>query len=306
MNKEIQITFNNKWAWRDGDFELLKSASEFFGCTVRVVNSWEMMNEKKFPYAVYNGGGSPNESQIRYLRKCELNGVKHLNPIYSVLIGEDKALSNLEVESLGFKVPKTIDLQLGVRSPFVVDVIEEEIGFPCIIKHTRSAIGVGVHRVKTREEFNDLFDLLYTCSMRGLDFKSTVNLIAQEYITSTKNTDLRVFVLNNKIIGAMHRSNPIGWNVKRVEWNPAFNKNKADINYTHVNISDELAEKCIKICKHLNLKFVGLDILYGNTQDDYIFGEINCNPGISNFNKLVPSANIHKKIISSLIEIQYE
>lgn len=303
MTKEICLTYNFKTAWRDNDFQLLKSASEEFGYTTKILNSFDMMKEKTLPYAVYNGGGSPNETQVRYLRHCELNGVKYLNPVYATLIAEDKALSNLEIESLGFRVPKTIDLHIGLRLPHVVEIIDQELGFPCIIKHPKSAIGVGVHRVKTREEFNDLFDLLYTCSMRTLDFKNTVNLIAQEYITSTKNQDLRVFVLNDQIVGAMHRVNPIGWNVKRVEWIPGWPTDKSDIHYTFVQVSDDLADKCLKIAKHLNMKFVGLDILYGENEDEYIFGELNPNPGITNFYNLVPDINIHKKIIHNLINI---
>ena len=303
MTNKIQLTFNLKGAWKNRDSELLTDSAKKLGYELVILSSYAMKEELEIPLAILNGGGTLNETHLRYTRKLELAGVKYLNPCYNILLAEEKILSNLEISSLGIRVPKTVDLPMGIRNPNMSKYIEQEIGFPCIIKHPRSAIGVGIYLVKTREDFRDLFDLLYTTSMRYMDFNNTVNLVVQEFIPTTKNKDLRVFVLDGKILGAMHRENPIGWNVKRVEWAPGFPETHADIIYTNFDVDAEVATNCINICNKLGLRFAGLDILFGNEYDKYIYGEINPCPGLNNFNNLRPDINLPDKILKSLLEI---
>lgn len=299
MQKQIQLTFNLKGSWKDRDSQLLTEAASNLGYELKIMSSFEM-RQKSLPYAVLNGGGSLNETHLRYLRSMELSGVKHLNPCYKVVIAEDKALSNLEIGSLGFSVPKTIDLHVGLRNPNMAAYIEREIGFPCIIKHPKSAIGVGIHLVKTREEFRDLYDLIYTCSMRYMDFQNTVNFVAQELIPETKNKDIRVFVLDGKILGAMLRENPIGWNVKRVEWAPGFPETHADINYERYKVDQDLENKILRITSHLGLRFAGYDVLFGGPDNKYVFGEVNPCPGLNNFNNLCPEVGLPEQVIRAL------
>jgi glutathione synthase/RimK-type ligase-like ATP-grasp enzyme len=300
MSPEILLTLNAPNMFRKTDIELLSGAIIEAGFSPRVLNACEMYRESKVPYGALNLSGPPNETHLRYLRKLELEGTNVLNPVYNSIVADDKALSNLEISKLGLEVPKTIDVHLANRDIRVATYVKREIGFPCVLKFPKSGFGVGVHLVKDEKEFEDLFDLLFMCSSRTSDNISNVNLVAQEYVKETTSKDLRVVVLGNECIGAMHRENPIGWNVKRVSWHPLYPETHADIVYTKFQIPDDVRSNCIRICKTLGLGFAGIDILFGEKK--FVYGEVNSFPGLKNFNSLYPELALPSRLVNHLLQ----
>ena len=301
MIGEIQLTFNDGTINRTNDIELLSDAIRARGLTPTVVRAYQMHMHmhNDIPYALINLSAFPNETHLRYVRHMELSGSKVINHILPTMYSTDKFLSNLELKHININVPKTLNLLTAYRNVGTTAYIKDQIGFPCVLKYPTSAFGVGVHLIKDEKEFEDIYDILTVSATRYGDFSTTSNFMVQEFIPETLGKDIRVLVLNGKCIGAMLRVNPIGWSVKRVQWSPDRPETHADIIYSEYNIDSELSDTCIRICDKLNLSFAGLDVLFG--KDSYIYGEVNPFPGLSNFNKMNPKADLPGQLVDILI-----
>jgi ribosomal protein S6--L-glutamate ligase len=81
------------------------------------------------------------------------------------------------------------------------DVIELSGGAPLVLKILEGTQGVGVVLVDSEKAAKSVLDAFY-----GMD----VNLLVQEYIEEAGGADIRAFVVNNEVVGAMKRQGAEG------------------------------------------------------------------------------------------------
>jgi gamma-F420-2:alpha-L-glutamate ligase len=208
---------------------------------------------------------------VRHLEKL---GIPIINSSASIDYVRDKLYTLEILAEHNLPVPDTI----LAHFPVDADVIEEELGFPVVVKAIYSERGRGVHLCETREKF---LNLLQFIESTGLN----VPIIIQEFIATSKGHDLRVFTLGNKILGAMDRIAKEG----------SFKTNYSSGGTVHkYEMNEKVKELALKCTEILGLEIAGVDILFDH--DEYKICEVNAAPGFKGLEKAIPGLNIAKEI----------
>lgn len=198
---------------------------------------------------------------LAVLRHLEKLGVYIVNPPDSIDIVKDKLYSQQILATNNVPVPKT----MLVKFPVNIDLVEENLGFPVIVKTIHGSQGSGVYLSENRSSFKDLMQLIHSTD-------TNMNIILQEFIKNSYGRDLRVFVIGGRVIGCMERSSADqnfkanfsqGGKVKPYELN-------AEIEW--------LATESAKI---LGLDIAGIDLLFDN--EHFKICEANSAPGFQGF-----------------------
>ena len=156
--------------------------------------------------------------------------------------------------------------------------MKKEIGFPAVIKIFAGSYGKGVHLVQNKNEFTDFTDFVY-------GIKSDEAMIVQQYISSRPGEDLRVYVVGNKVLGAMKRSSTDGsfkTNITRGAVGSSFPMN------------ERIEQIALDTAKALGLDIAGIDLLFDG--EDYKLCEANSAPGFLGFEKYT-GVNVAKEIV---------
>src|SRR5262249_45834289 len=147
------------------------------------------------------------------------------------------------------------------KFPADVDFIEQELGFPMVVKKLRGTRGAGVVLCNDRTQFNDLADLLDGATP-GSDF------LFQQYIKASHGRDVRLLVVNGVVIAAMERRNANG----------GFKSNISLGGKGSLFVPPpEMADLAVKVAHTLNLDVAGIDILFDS--EGYRICEANSAPG---------------------------
>lgn len=137
-------------------------------------------------------------------RNLELLGMRVLNSSRALLLCENKANMYQEMVANNISIPKTFILpeQSNFNIDLLKDFIEEaitELSFPIVVKNWYGASGEGVFLVKNK---NDLYAVIEK-------FKGKT-LLLQEFISESVGTDVRLFVVKDKVIASLRRESVDG------------------------------------------------------------------------------------------------
>ena len=277
------------------DMKRMTASCVKYGFTPVIKSGFDLHlgQEGNLPFAAINMTGPPNETHFRYLRELELQNVNVINPIAKSKTADDKMLCYLELKYNHIPVPKTFNLNpLSVFNvDTVCDEIEELLGFPCVIKLPNAGLGYGVVKVDTSDQLSDLLTMLLLSMGRFGSSDWTANLLAQEYVEESAGKAIRLFVLNNKCMGAMLKTNTYGWktNLRKCQHGSR----------EPFEISPELEKLSLRVCEVLGLSFAGLD--FHILENGFSVGEVNCCPDTSTFEEKFPDINLSDKLIEYLI-----
>lgn len=218
-------------------------------------------------------GSGTGHFNLSVLRQFERLNVPTIPNSDSIIASKDKMYANQILAQAGLPIPKT----LLTRFPCKSDLVEKQVGFPCVLKVVTGSHGAGVYLCHTPKEFEDLSELI-----SSLDFKNS--MIVQEYVQHSEGRDLRVIVIGGRVIGAMLRQSTDG----------SF---KANISRGGKGLSYDVDEKmemlAIQTAKVLDLDIAGVDLLFH--EDGYRICEANSSPGFRGFEEAL-GINIPKKI----------
>ncbi|MCB9362028.1 RimK family alpha-L-glutamate ligase [Candidatus Woesearchaeota archaeon] len=209
-------------------------------------------------------GSSSTYFSLSLLEQLQQLGVRVLNTPQGISRSMDKFRTLQILASKSIPIPKT----LLAKFPIDHKLVEQQFGFPVIVKCLQGSKGKGVSICKTRHEFIDTMDFLEASKSPSVQF------LIQEFISSSKGRDLRAIVIGSRVIGVMLRQASKGnfkANVARGAKTLVYEKDAA---------IDWLSTECTKI---LNLDIAGIDILF--SQDEYVICEINSSPGFQGFEK---------------------
>jgi RimK family alpha-L-glutamate ligase len=154
-----------------------------------------------------------------------------------------------------------------VRFPVEVDIVDNMIGWPCVVKVISGSYGEGIYLCENKTSFRKMMEFI-----GNLDTPKT--LLVQEYVDTKPGEDLRVFVVGGKVLGAMKRHAPEGdfrANISNGGYGEPFEVN-SEIDY--------LAREAARIC---GLEIAGIDLLFD--KDGYTICEANSAPGFEGFEK---------------------
>ena len=204
------------------------------------------------------------DKDILLARYLENLGFRVFNSSKSIEICDDKALTYVMLSNCGIKMPKTLippftyDIKYNCNELKVMNFIEEienELGYPMIIKARRGSFWAQVHLVNNKGELLELFDKY-----------DSNNIIFQEYIGSSKGQDIRLQVVGDKVVASMYRYSDTDF---RANITNGGKMKKYEPSEDEINMA-------VEACKHIGLDFAGVDILFGENNEP-ILCEINSN-----------------------------
>jgi gamma-F420-2:alpha-L-glutamate ligase len=180
---------------------------------------------------------------LAVIRQLERLKVPVINGAESIERAKDKLHTLQILAADNLPTPKT----MLARFPVNVDLIEKEFACPLIVKTLSGSEGKGVFLCENREHLEDLLDILNEA--RDVN----VNFIVQEFVSSSKGKDIRVFVVGGMPIAAMLRKGKEG-------------KFKANIaaggSGEPYELNPEVEWLSVKASQLLDLDIAGVDILF--------------------------------------------
>jgi len=228
------------------------------------------------PQFVFPRTGSGTTYYIKaVIRHFERMGVPVINSSDAIDNVKDKLYTHQILAQSNLDIPKTMLL----RYPIDIDFVEKNIGFPVIVKKISGSYGRGVFLCEDKKQLRQLV------TMAELTKKS-YDIILQEFIKDTWGKDLRVFVVNDKVVGCMMRQ------ATDDDFRANISRGGEGIPY---EINEQIEWLSSESSKALNLDIAGVDLLFQN--GGYKICEVNSNPGfegMENFTK----KNIAKEIVS--------
>jgi ribosomal protein S6--L-glutamate ligase len=191
------------------------------------------------------------------LRQLETMGVYTINTSLSITRSRDK------LRSLQLLAMKGIDMPITGFAHDVNDLddlIELVGGTPLVIKLIEGTQGVGVVLAETKKAAESVVQALM-----GVN----ANIILQEYIKESNGSDIRCFVVGDKVVAAMERTAAPGEFRANLHRGGAANA---------VKITKLEREVAIQAAKIMGLRMAGVDLLRSSRGPLVL--EINSSPGL--------------------------
>ena len=266
----------------------LVAAGEARGHEMLVIDhgKCDLLIEKKKPQIYYKGkllegidavipriGASITFYGTAVVRQFEMMNVFSTLNSQALVCSRDKLQSMQVLSKAGLNMPKTTFTN---NSKNVSAVINKVGGAPCIIKLLEGTQGVGVVLAETKSAAESVLE-----AFNGLQAR----VIVQEFIAEAKGADLRVFVVDGNVVGAMKRQGKEG------EFRSNLHRGgSANI----IQLTDEEENAALKAAKALGLGVCGVDML--QSARGPLILEVNSSPGLEGI-EAATKKDIAKSII---------
>ena len=143
-------------------------------------------------------GHSVTQYGTAIVRQFEMMQVFSAVKSLAITRSRDKLRSLQILSKAGVGIPKTA----FATDPSVIDSILSQVGgVPVVIKLLEGTQGVGVMLAETRKAAKSIIETFY-------DLKT--HIMVQEFVQEADGADIRAFVVNGKVIGAMKRQSKLG------------------------------------------------------------------------------------------------
>ena len=169
----------------------------------------------------------------------------------------DKLRSLQILARAGLGMPKTA----FCNQPKDIDTVIQTIGgAPCVVKLLEGTQGIGVILAENQKAATSVIEAF---------LKLNASLLVQEFVKEAKGADLRVFIVDGQVIGAMKRQ------AKEGEFRSNLHRGGTA---TVINLSNEERATAIKAAKKLGLGIAGVDLLQSDRGP--LVMEVNSSPGL--------------------------
>lgn len=191
------------------------------------------------------------------VRQFEMMGVFSANGSQAINRSRDKLRCMQILAGAGIGLPVT-----GfARNPEDVDDLIKMVGgAPLVIKLLEGTQGIGVVLAETKKAAKSVIEAFY-----GLE----TNILIQEFIKESKGSDVRAFVVDGRVVGAMKRQAPEG------EFRSNLHRGGTA---RLIELSPEENYTAIKAAKLLGLSVCGVDMLQSDRGP--LIMEVNSSPGL--------------------------
>ena len=279
------------------NFEVKRLVEEFEkqGVDIRVVNPKEVdifvdRDDRKsiivggipskLPDFVLPRTGSGTTYFIKaIIRHLERLGVTLINGSESIDAVKDKLYSQQILGQSNLPVPKT----MLVKHPIDIKLVEKNLKYPIIVKTLSGSYGSGVFMVDDKKQFRQLMKMAELT-------KPSYNIIIQECIEDSLGKDLRVLVVNGKVVGCMMRQSVDG------DFRANITRGGEAIPYQVDEDIEWISGECSRL---LNLDIAGVDLLFDD--GNYVICEVNSAPGFEGMEKFT-KVNVAEKIVNYVVK----
>ena len=213
------------------------------------------------------------------IRHMERLGVTMINGSDSIDTVKDKLYSQQILGQSNLPVPKT----MLVKHPINLELVEKNLSYPMIVKTLSGSYGAGVFLVEDRKQFRQLMKMAELT-------KPSYNIIVQEFIQDSFGKDLRVLVVNGKVVGCMMRKSIDG------DFRANITRGGEAIPYQIDENIEWLGGECARL---LNLDIAGVDLLFNN--GSYTICEVNSAPGFEGMEKYT-NKNIAVEMVNYVVK----
>ncbi len=240
--------------------------------TVQVIDplKCEIIIEKKSPAVIYKGkhienidaiipriGASVTFYGTAVVRQFEMMKIFSTVESQALVRSRDKLRSLQVLSRAGLGMPKTV---FSNYTKDVAEIINYVGGAPLVIKLLEGTQGLGVVLAETNNAAESVLE-----AFNGLHAR----VIVQEFIKEAKGADIRAFVVDGNVVGAMKRQGKEG------EFRSNLHRGgSADI----IQLTDEEENAALKAAKSLGLGICGVDML--QSARGPLILEVNSSPGL--------------------------
>ena len=239
---------------------------DYLKCTLDIVKGKRVIN--------YNGktldkpdaiipriGASRTFFGNAVIRQFESMGVFSTTSSLSLSRSRDK-LRSIQILSRNVDIPKTV---FASNKSKAEDVINLAGGTPLIMKVLEGTQGKGVVLVDSKMSAKSVLD-----AFNGLE----VNILVQEFIKEADGEDIRVFVVDGKVVGAMKRK------AKDKEFRSNLHQGGTSVPHKVKRNEKSVA---IQSAQAMGLGICGVDII--NSARGPLVLEVNSSPGLEGIEK---------------------
>ncbi len=218
--------------------------------------------------------------EVSIIKQFQLMGIPVLNKYLPISRAKNKLRTMQILTRHKVPVPKTIilrrldDLDTGIRKLG---------GYPVIIKAPFGSYGKEVAMLESRRSLTSALDIMWKQNRTSI-------ILIQEYIHEAGDSDLRAFVVGNKVVASMKRTARVG----------DFRSNlHLGGSASLIKLTKEEEKMAVRATKALGLNVCGVDIL--RSKNGPVVMETNANPGISGIMKTT-GRNVVSEIVSYAAE----
>ncbi len=255
----------------------LKNVARKMGHTCRIFRAsrFQMVYDKQSPWLLYDG--KPFQKQdivltrpsilnnvdlhISLIEQMEMSGLILFNRYSSILNAKNKVKTMQILDHYGIPIPRTIVIR---RSDDLQQAVKLLGGFPVIVKQPVGSFGAGVTIVESMRALKSF--LLWDQPM----------YLLQQFVKYSKGKDIRVFVVNGKVVGSMMRSAQKGEFRSNIELGGIGRP---------VELTEEEISIALRSVQALDLSYGGVDVMRG--KEGPVVLEVNSNPGFKELEKVV-------------------
>ena len=208
-------------------------------------------------FVIPRTGSGTTYFSLATLRHLERLGVTLINSSAAINAVKDKLYTLQILGESNLDIPNT----MLVKHPVNIKFVEANIGFPIVVKALSGSYGSGVFLAENKIVFRDLLQMV---NLTNKNF----NIILQQFISDSHGKDLRVFVVNGKVVGC----------IKRTSGNGDFRANMArGAGAEPYEVDEKIEWLACEAAKLLGLDIAGVDLLFDN--GGYQICEVNSAPG---------------------------
>jgi len=194
---------------------------------------------------------------LAVLRQFEQSGVFTINSALGIARSRDKlhAMQILSRHEIG--LPLTAFVR---RREDVLPAIQRVGGAPVIIKLLEGTQGVGVILADSVKVAQAIVETLQSKQQ---------NVLLQKFVKESKGTDIRAFVVGDRVVAAMRRQ------AQGDEFRSNVHRGGSA---TEVKLSPEYADTAVRAAQIIGLRMAGVDMLEATTGPQIM--EVNSSPGL--------------------------
>lgn len=230
----------------------------------------DLVIEKKKPSVIYKGaeiidldgvipriGASVTFFGTAVVRQFEMMKIFTSTESQALVRSRDKLRSLQILSRAGLDLPKTV---FSNYSKNVGNIVDKVGGAPLVIKLLEGTQGLGVVLADNKNSAESILE-----AFNGLQAR----VIVQEFIKEAKGADLRAFIVDGVVVGAMKRQGKEG------EFRSNLHRGgSADI----IELTDEEENAALKAAKVMGLGIAGVDML--QSARGPLILEVNSSPGL--------------------------
>lgn len=270
----------------------LKEAGELRGHKVEIIDHMKcvLFIEKKNPVVLYQGkkldyfdaiipriGASVTFYGAAVVRQFEMMKVFSAIESQALIRSRDKLRSLQILSRAGIGMPKTIFMDYSRDTEGIIEAVG---GAPVVIKLLEGTQGLGVVLAENKKAAQSVIEAFHGLHAR---------IIIQEFIKESRGTDIRAFIVNGEVVGAMKREA-----TREGEFRSNLHRGGVA---TVIKLTRAQKAAAIVAAKKMGLGVAGVDMLLSKRGPLII--EVNSSPGLEGI-ETATKVDIAGKIIQYL------